>query len=363
MNWVRAVPSKYSSACAPCPGVGGLEEVLNDAGCLIGYSCTCDLGEELGQCMSDEECGAGEKCTAATDCLTCASCPLCDVCCGVCVDESECEPKDCGPLPTLPSTLCEDGETFAGPGECELQENGMCGWTITTCPEDDFCQDDSDCDAASWCRPDCEGPGSSCVPFQTSGGICGGFVPFCQLEKCDSSAECVFQDQLLDAPGECVSTSPCPDGLPLVSCLIDPCDVVSCPNHPKAECVADYCGGCFANFSKTGRRSSVARKSPVRLGDKDTFPEIPLTGPVITGATPARAWRMEPFHVPRLDAGPSARAMRSAKMDGVGPDAMGSPPNAHPSLKREIRAEDLLCLASKAIARRGWNASRGPKEL
>ena len=59
----------FIPACAPCPGVGGLEEVLNDAGCLIGYSCTCDLGEELGQCMSDEECGTA-KCTAATDCLT-----------------------------------------------------------------------------------------------------------------------------------------------------------------------------------------------------------------------------------------------------------------------------------------------------
>ena len=37
----------------------------------------------------------------------------------------------------------------------------------------------------------------------------------------------------------------CPDP---VQCLIDPCEVASCPNHPKAVCVADYCGGCIARF-------------------------------------------------------------------------------------------------------------------
>ena len=90
--------------------------------------------------------------------------------------------------------------------------------------------------------------------------------------------------------------------------------------------MADYCGGCFANFFENGKEVLCSEEVTCQVGDKNTFPEIPLTGPVITGATPARAWRMEPFHVPRLDAGPSARAMRSAKMDGVGPDAMGSLP-------------------------------------
>jgi len=33
-----------------------------------------------------------------------------------------------------------------------------------------------------------------------------------------------------------------------VFCFIDPCEVTSCEYYPEAECVADYCGGCFANF-------------------------------------------------------------------------------------------------------------------
>jgi len=33
-----------------------------------------------------------------------------------------------------------------------------------------------------------------------------------------------------------------------VMCYIDPCEVTTCEYYPEAECVADYCGGCFADF-------------------------------------------------------------------------------------------------------------------
>ena len=40
----------------------------------------------------------------------------------------------------------------------------------------------------------------------------------------------------------------CPPGVPLVECLVDPCRSATCPAHPHAVCVADYCGGCNAKF-------------------------------------------------------------------------------------------------------------------
>ena len=40
----------------------------------------------------------------------------------------------------------------------------------------------------------------------------------------------------------------CPPDKPLVYCIINPCQVTSCPAHPGAICIPDYCGGCNARF-------------------------------------------------------------------------------------------------------------------
>ena len=34
----------------------------------------------------------------------------------------------------------------------------------------------------------------------------------------------------------------------IVNCLVDPCSVATCPNYPQANCRANYCGGCNAEF-------------------------------------------------------------------------------------------------------------------
>jgi len=47
---------------------------------------------------------------------------------------------------------------------------------------------------------------------------------------------------------------PCPDGLPVVNCLIDPCLAARCPASPNAKCYADYCGGCNAKFYANGNQ-------------------------------------------------------------------------------------------------------------
>ena len=55
------------------------------------------------------------------------------------------------------------------------------------------------------------------------------------------------QDQLSEpvqtvAKGS-ATASLCPNGLPLVSCVVAPCKYTKCPKH-KPVCVDDYCGGC-----------------------------------------------------------------------------------------------------------------------
>jgi hypothetical protein len=42
----------------------------------------------------------------------------------------------CGVASMAPNYLCEDGETIAGPGPCERNEDGECHWTFVHCPEE-----------------------------------------------------------------------------------------------------------------------------------------------------------------------------------------------------------------------------------
>lgn len=40
----------------------------------------------------------------------------------------------------------------------------------------------------------------------------------------------------------------CPDNLPAVACVVDPCDTASCPGRTDATCRPNYCGRCSAEF-------------------------------------------------------------------------------------------------------------------
>ena len=37
-----------------------------------------------------------------------------------------------------------------------------------------------------------------------------------------------------------------------VDCFQDPCIEANCPAYPNAECVATFCGGCYADFYQNG---------------------------------------------------------------------------------------------------------------
>ena len=39
-----------------------------------------------------------------------------------------CTPDECGPAPGAANFMCEDG-SWGGPGPCERNADGVCGWT------------------------------------------------------------------------------------------------------------------------------------------------------------------------------------------------------------------------------------------
>jgi hypothetical protein len=53
--------------------------------------------------------------------------------CG-CQDLPACTAQECGPAPLAPIKLCADGVNYSGPGPCERQADGTCGYTWMTCP-------------------------------------------------------------------------------------------------------------------------------------------------------------------------------------------------------------------------------------
>ncbi|XP_035679107.1 zonadhesin-like isoform X8 [Branchiostoma floridae] len=85
-------------------------------------------------------------------------------------------------------------------------------------------------------------PGMRHVGF----GIC--------VQQCNGNAVCLGPGAIADSPmadSPAVhrpEPSPCPPGVSHVSCMADPCEVARCPAHPDAQCRANYCGGCNAEF-------------------------------------------------------------------------------------------------------------------
>jgi hypothetical protein len=71
-------------------------------------------------------------------------------------------------------------------------------------------------------------------------GSCQGNVEFAALTQDDRA---FLQSRFVCCGGDCA----CTDGTDPVNCLVDPCQVSSC-GVPDAECRANYCGGCNAEW-------------------------------------------------------------------------------------------------------------------
>ncbi|KAK3580546.1 hypothetical protein CHS0354_009502 [Potamilus streckersoni] len=117
-----------------------------------------------------------------------------------------------------------------------------------------MCDSDEDCDefqmcCLNWCR------GTTCLGHN-------GFCPLpaggsCE-RKCSKDLECGKHSKCcFNGCGyECTkaSNTQCPDGSSPVQCLINPCVVTDCPAFPNATCLANYCGGCNADFFVNGQK-------------------------------------------------------------------------------------------------------------
>lgn len=72
------------------------------------------------------------------------------------------------------------------------------------CPPD-LCGSDAQCGDGEWCRPTQEGD-TACVPFQSVGELCGGFVPPWLAERCAHGLICELPDGApADSPGTCAA--------------------------------------------------------------------------------------------------------------------------------------------------------------
>ena len=167
---------------------------------------------------------------------------------------AQCALDECGPPPMMPNYLCSDGVTMAGPGDCIQNADGQCYWEIITCPttsgylrtiEASFCMDE-------------------CSQYYIETEIDPGFGEI-RVIPSDSNLEdmSLYIDRFVEVNlGHQVSCVECSafaiEQIKLsnncqyaVDCFQDPCLVESCPSYPSADCVANYCGGCHADFYNT----------------------------------------------------------------------------------------------------------------
>lgn len=160
----------------------------NDITCLDGDQ-TYTVGDNWTCSDGCNACSCGENGSITSTDLACSS--------------GECTPEDCGPALGMPNYLCEDGVTTAGPGDCEIQEDGTCGWTVIECPETTDPCDDLDCEPCV--NGECIGEDELCEPGETFDAADG-----CNTCECPDSgliAEASCTEMACDT--ECGADSDC----------------------------------------------------------------------------------------------------------------------------------------------------------
>lgn len=145
-----------------------------------------------------------------------------------------CSPEDCGPALGMPNYLCDDGVTMAGPGDCELQEGGACGWTVVQCPPEgyDACEGQACGEACDPCAPNDDG-----CPDPSG------------LWACDPTGTCVEGEVACDqdpcAEVTCEGSDPVCDGDTLMGGFTNSCDAETGQCEPSPAAPPQACGfGC-----------------------------------------------------------------------------------------------------------------------
>ena len=234
----------------------------------------------------------GEDVPLSDGCNTCfcsETGELVDCTLAVCWDE--CNPEDCGPQPLAPNYLCDDGLTMAGPGSCEMQPDGACGWSMVSCPDtctpgeifeaDNGCntcvcpdngkKSEANCDTAALCPCttdlDC---GSGATELYCMGDeviypstyICDTETGACIEDLVIPGAiDCSLTGQICEA-GQCVDDDSCvPGELFEITCNTcycpesgkkseAPCDELACECESDSDCLPfGPVPGCVGTFA------------------------------------------------------------------------------------------------------------------
>ena len=165
--------------------------------------------------------------------------------------KAECFDIDCGPRLGMPNYLCPDGITIAGHGDCIENESGNCAWEILSCPQLTGYLKPIE---TSICMDDC----SQYFLETESGEYINNVTNLNNINTLD-----YYNHRYIEISGEdvwCVECSAI-DVVDIaisvdceypVDCFQDPCIESICPAYPNAECVATFCGGCYADFYQNG---------------------------------------------------------------------------------------------------------------
>jgi len=127
-----------------------------------------------------------------------------------------CSAMECGPAPGVPSQLCPDGVTVAGP-ICLRDQTGVCGWRITTCPTPQPACSDNQCPSPRPAGPNALCPdgktvsGPACLP--SADGTCGWTQVKCP-PTCVDTVLCIQGDHWDSTLCQCVPNSPPPSPCP-----------------------------------------------------------------------------------------------------------------------------------------------------
>ena len=209
------------AACQFCPN-----GYLDDAnGCA-----TC-------QCKPPTSCGpvcaifcAYGNVPDAQGCPTCACNPP---------PTGPCTTAECGPEPGIPSQICPDGKTIAGP-ICLRDQTGVCGWRITTCPTPQPACTTDQCPSPRPAGPNALCPdgktvsGPACLP--NADGTCGWTQVMCP--KCVDNVLCIQGDHWDSTLCQCVPNPPPPGPCPCAAGQICVTQIggPAIPNPPPSQC-------------------------------------------------------------------------------------------------------------------------------
>ncbi|MBI3035569.1 hypothetical protein HYY71_04560 [Candidatus Woesearchaeota archaeon] len=122
----------------------------------------------------------------------------------------ECSREECEPSPGMPSWLCPDGKTRAGPGKCKRGDDGRCGWEIVRCPEKTSCP-----------KPACENAENTEKIDETG----------CAIYACPAQTKCPVVEMPV-----CASDTPIHKKIDEKGCPTYFCERKQCPEVPRPTC-------------------------------------------------------------------------------------------------------------------------------